>query len=225
MLHPACGGRTEGRGATLIRVDRWLVILEWRLSQSGLLLSQKQNARPKHTRFDPTNPTCQHVHQRWRYVTPAHFFLFSLRLHALLILFSFAAHLTFPFCSYSIICLSFTLPFSYDGPLLTSQGLSITAEWAKSWSGNGTCHLYCKHTRAHTHTQTKTTASPFWPFPSRLYVYHLVHVLLKYRADVSVSPDDVDGMLGNGRHWGHKWGCGNSELTSSLGCHWQWCVE
>lgn len=51
------------------------------------------------------------------------------------------------------------------------------------------------HTHKHIHTKTK--ASPFWPFLSRLHVYHLSSVLLKYKVDVvSVSPANVDGDIG-----------------------------
>lgn len=51
------------------------------------------------------------------------------------------------------------------------------------------------HTHKHIHTKTK--ASPFWPFLSRLHVYHLSPVLLKYKVDVvSVSPANVDGDVG-----------------------------
>lgn len=51
------------------------------------------------------------------------------------------------------------------------------------------------HTETHKHICTETKASHGRPFTfsPRLHVYHLAVVQLEYRADVSVSPADVDG--------------------------------
>lgn len=49
MLHPACGDQTEGRGQHWYERTGGCVLLrlvKWRLSQSGLLLSQKQTPTP-----------------------------------------------------------------------------------------------------------------------------------------------------------------------------------
>lgn len=113
----------------------------------------------------------------------------------------------FLFCYVPLSSTLPTLPLSDTGPLLTSPGLTITWEPAKSWPGNGTCHLHCEATHTHTHKHTKTNASPFWPFPSSLPFTCLSFgpVLLKYKADVvSVSPVDVDGDAGEWQALGSR---------------------
>lgn len=64
--------------------------------------------------------------------------------------------------------------------------------------------------KPHTHINTlalKQKPLPFGlsPLLSRLHVYHLARVLLKYRADVvSVSPADVDGDVGEWQEPGSR---------------------
>lgn len=75
---------------------------------------------------------------------------------------------SFGYLPLSFILLAFTLPDS--GPLLTSQGLTITWESVKSWGSNGTCHLF-SWTKIHTHTHTQRgtcTHTPLWHFSSPL---------------------------------------------------------
>lgn len=78
MLHPACGAQTEGCGQHWYEWTGGCVLLrllEWRLNQSSLSLSQKQTPTPN-TYASTQQTHTQHVHQYWHFVTPAQFFLF-----------------------------------------------------------------------------------------------------------------------------------------------------
>lgn len=191
-----CGGQTEGRRLLWSkRTARWVLrrFLEWRQSHSGLSPSQRRRKHTHPLTIVPLLPAFTNICQQWHFLTPAQIFsapsIFTCCSFHLVLL------LTLVFNLVSILPLaalfSVRTPLTHTRPLLTSPGLTIIWESAKSQAGNGTCHHYCEATHTHTDRITlkqKPVPLDLHPLSLCLHAYHLAPVLLNYgSAPVSAS--------------------------------------
>lgn len=219
MLYPARGGQTEGHrrrwcewtgGCALLR------LLDWRLSQAGLLLSQKPTHAPNtHTRQPQTAlllPTCQNVYQHWHCETPAQFFSFPsvfapCSFHAVLLLtsiFNPVPILLFASLSSSWYSLSPTLALCWPHQcwLLQENELNHSPVMEHATS--------IVNTHTHTHACTHTFKLKQQPLPSDLFppVYmFIIWPTFYWNIGLMLFLSALQMwmvMLGNGRHRGQE---------------------